>query len=141
MGTLKKYDRAWPWELSALAKDSGFECVDRLLMVESVPNPNLTQTQKPYQLFTHTSVVAFTTMGMVRPITLTSMGRTLPASLSLGIGASSTPMLYGVPALGLRAWRACKMLITSNMSSNSSKGLVEPSIGTPLLSHHHLSSL
>ena len=29
-----------------------------------------TQLQKPYQLFTHASVVAFTTMGMVRPITL-----------------------------------------------------------------------
>ena len=43
-------------------------------MAESLPNPNLTQTQKPYQLFTqcHASVVAFecTTMGMVRPITL-----------------------------------------------------------------------
>ena len=54
-----------------MAKDSGFECVDHLLMAESLPNPNLTQTQKSYQLFTHASVVAFTTMGMVRPITLT----------------------------------------------------------------------
>ena len=69
-GHLKKYARAWLWELSALAKDSGFECVDHLLMAESLPNPNLTQTQKPYQLFTHAPVVAFTTMGMVHPITL-----------------------------------------------------------------------
>ena len=51
-GHLKKYARARLWELSALAKDSGFECVDHLLMVESLPDPNLTQTQKPYQLFT-----------------------------------------------------------------------------------------
>ena len=72
-GHLKKYARAWLWELSALAKDSGFEWVDHLLhvMAASLPNPNLTQTQKPYQLFTHASVVAFTAMGMVRPITLT----------------------------------------------------------------------
>ena len=63
-GHLKKYAKAWLWELSALAKDSGFECVDHLLMAESLPNPNLTQTRNPYQLFTHASVVAFTTMGI-----------------------------------------------------------------------------
>ena len=40
-------------------------------MAAALPNPNWTETQKPYQLFTHASVVAFTTMGMVRPITLT----------------------------------------------------------------------
>ena len=46
-GHLKKYARAWLWELSAVAKDPGFECVAHLLMAESIPNPNLTQTQKP----------------------------------------------------------------------------------------------
>ena len=69
-GHLKKYARVWLWELSTLAKDSWVECVDHLLMAASLPNPNLAQTQNPDQLFTHASVVPFTTMGMVRPITL-----------------------------------------------------------------------
>ena len=72
-GQLTKYDRAWLCELSVLANDSGVECVDHLLMAESLPNPNLTHAQKPCQLinFAHASLVAFTTMGMVRPNTLT----------------------------------------------------------------------
>ena len=111
---------------------SGFECVGHLLMAElmaeSLPNPNLTQTQKPYQLFTHASVVAFTTMGMVCPITLT--WEDIAYQHIFGNRHIINPNAVGGPAsaLGLRAWCACKMLITSNMFSNSSKDLVEPSI-------------
>jgi len=128
-GHLKKYAKAWLWELSALATDSGFECVDHLLMAAALPNPNLTQTQKPYQLFTHASVVAFTTMGMVRPITLA--WEDIAYQPIFGNRNILNPNAIGGPC----AWT--KDMVCMQDAGHFKYVLVEPSIGTHPLSPHH----